>query len=151
MWIFALFLALPLVEIALFVTLGAAIGLWATLGVILATGLAGVAILRRPRPVRPAQPQGLPDALVLMADQSLVMLAGFCLVLPGFLTDAVGLLLLLPPLRKVLIAALGNRINFAGFPARASQHRSDVVIDGDYEEVVVERTPLQQPSKWSQD
>lgn len=151
MWVFALLLALPLLEIALFVTLGAAIGLWATLAVILVTGLAGVAILRRPRRVQPVRGQALPEALALMADQSLVMLAAVCLVLPGFLTDAIGLLLLLPPLRKALIAALGNRINFAGFPGGSARQQADVVIDGDYEEVVIERTPLQQPSRSSQD
>ena len=46
MWIILAILALPLVEIALFVTLGAWPGLWLTLAWVLATGMAGVLLLR---------------------------------------------------------------------------------------------------------
>ena len=47
MWIFAAFLALPLIEIGLFVTLGGVLGLWLTLGFVLGSALLGGFILRR--------------------------------------------------------------------------------------------------------
>jgi UPF0716 protein FxsA len=45
--VFALLLAWPLIEIALFVTIGGAIGLWLTLLVVIGTGFLGVALLQR--------------------------------------------------------------------------------------------------------
>ena len=46
MWVVLGVLALPLVEIALFVTLGAALGLWLTLAWVLLTGIGGVLMLK---------------------------------------------------------------------------------------------------------
>ena len=47
MWLFAVFLAVPLIEIALFVTVGGWIGLWPTLGIVVLTAVAGTALVRR--------------------------------------------------------------------------------------------------------
>ena len=47
MWVFALILAVPLIEIGLFVTLGGVLGLWGTLAFVLASSVLGVSILRR--------------------------------------------------------------------------------------------------------
>lgn len=115
MWIILGVLALPLVEIALFVTLGAKLGLWLTLAWVLLTAVAGVALLRglalsgRHR-LREGLQEGLHDPLSPIAHKALTGVAGVLLVLPGFFTDAMGLLLLLPPVRALIIRLLARRV-----------------------------------------
>ncbi|WP_294924714.1 FxsA family protein [uncultured Paracoccus sp.] len=133
LWIFLL---LPIIEIALFVVVGGEIGVWAVLGLVVLAAFAGVALIRW---------QGMQAALDLqqsldqlrdparpMAHRTLLALAGILLIVPGFFTDALALLLLLPPvrnliLRRVAARARGVRVSY-GFP-----HERDAgVIDGEY-------------------
>jgi UPF0716 protein FxsA len=46
MWLFFLFLFVPLIEIALFIQVGGWIGLWPTLGIVVATAVAGTMLVR---------------------------------------------------------------------------------------------------------
>lgn len=122
--IFVIFLLLPLVEIALFIVVGGWIGVWATLALIVLGVLLGVLILRGHRD-RMAQVMagGLRrvDPAVFLAQGALTLLAGLLLILPGFLSDAVALILLLPPVQRLLTARLRGRVR-----GRA------VIIEGDY-------------------
>lgn len=115
MWIMLGILALPLVEIGLFVTLGAKLGLWLTLAWVILTGVLGVLLLRGmalggreglQRGVR----EGLHDPLSPLAHRALIGVAAVLLILPGFFTDALGLLLLLPPVRTGLIRLMARRM-----------------------------------------
>jgi UPF0716 protein FxsA len=120
MWIILGILALPLVEIALFVTLGAALGLWLTLAWVLLTGVAGVILLKslsvsgalqgRRDFVEGFRGRMAEDPLSPIAHQALTGVAGVLLILPGFFTDGLGLLLLLPPVRTLLIGLLARRM-----------------------------------------
>ncbi len=120
MWIILAVLALPLVEIGLFVTLGARLGLWLTLAWVLLTGVVGVLILRslsvsgairgREDFVEGFRGQMAEDPLSPIAHQALLGVAGLLLILPGFFTDALGLLLLVPPVRGMLIRLLASRV-----------------------------------------
>lgn len=115
MWIVLGMLAWPLVEIGLFVTLGAAMGLWATLAWVVLTGIGGVLLLRGlalsgGRRLREGLQEGLHDPLSPIAHKALMGVAGVLLILPGFLTDALGLLLLLPPVRGLIIRTLAGRM-----------------------------------------
>lgn len=109
---------LILAEISLYVTLGAAIGLAATLAEVVGSAVLGVLIIR-------AQGERVVERLMQTAmarknplreagDGMLKAVAGAFLFLPGFLTDAVGLILLLPPVRKAIL----NRV------ARAARKRA---------------------------
>lgn len=142
----ALFLAWPLIEIGLFVTLGAALGLWLTLAFVLASAVLGVAILRRGG--RVGRPRGGP--MVQAAGLGLSMVAAILLIVPGFLSSFLGLLLLMPVVQRLAVAILGQRLMATGFVFRTAAEPDDVV-DGIYEEV---RHPADQrlpPSKWTQD
>jgi len=142
MWLLAGFFAVPLIEIALFVTAGGWIGLWPVLALVVGTGLAGVMVIRL---------QGLHameglrqtaqmrrNPLGQIAENALLVLAGFLLILPGFLTDTLGLMLLIPPVRQLVIRSVAAR-------ARARAHGSGQfggarrsgpdVIDGEFFEV----------------
>lgn len=152
---FALFLLWPIVEIALFVTLGGAIGLLWTMAVIIGTGALGVWLLRS-RGLRNAERlrhemSTLRNPAAVLADGAAVMLAAVLLILPGFLTDALGLLLLLPPVRLALMAAVARRIKVHApqrpdpFTSRPPQ--GNIVIDGEF--IEVETDPNRPPSGWT--
>ena len=108
------FLALPLVEIALFILVGRAIGLFPTLALVILAAIAGGMLLRQ---------QGLGVITRLrsnvnagtipgrtMFDAMLIGLAAIFLVLPGFLSDIVALVLLIPGVRFWLFSALAGRV-----------------------------------------
>lgn len=138
--VFALFLIWPLVEIALFVTLGSALGLGLTLLVVLGTGALGVAILRG-QGLRSAdrlrqRMADLRNPLAVAGSDALRMLAGVLLILPGFLTDFIGLLLLVPFVRLLLVAWLARRFSVVSMQSDQPARRSDgIIIDGEFTEV----------------
>ena len=111
--LFLVFLAVPLIEIACFVLVGQAIGLWPTLAGVLVTALAGAVVLRRQgtalfTEIRTRMGRGELPARAL-ADAMLVAVAGVLLLTPGYFTDLMGLLLLVPPVRGLIYAYLRTR------------------------------------------
>jgi len=104
--LFTLFVVVSLAEIALFVFVGDAIGLWPTLGVVLATAAVGAylmsgqgtAVARRAvAVVRAGQFPG-----VEIAHGAMILFGGAFLLTPGVLTDGVGLSLMVPAVRERL-------------------------------------------------
>jgi len=133
MWLFAILFVVPLIEIALFVTVGGWLGLLPTLAIVLGTGLLGAALIRRQgmqavAQMRAAGP-GAADPLSPMAHSALIVMAGVLLILPGFFTDTVGLLLLIPPLRLAVIAFVAARVRVRTASMRPAR---DIPIDGEY-------------------
>ncbi len=104
-WLLLAVLALPFLELAAFIAVAEAIGfLWA-LALIAATSLAGAMVLRHAggnHIARVRVAMGANSFTSLQADGAgaLTLLAGILLLIPGFITDALGLLLLLAPLRR---------------------------------------------------
>ena len=128
MWLFLIFVGVPILEIALFIQVGGVIGLWPTLAIVILTALAGTFLMRL---------QGLQalsrlrqslatggDPVGPIAHGALILVAGMLLLTPGFFTDAVGLSLLVPPVRETLIRRGASKVTVqaAGF-ARASTGR----------------------------
>ncbi|NBB96628.1 MAG: FxsA family protein [Alphaproteobacteria bacterium] len=121
------FLAIPLLEIVLFVQLGGALGVLGTLLEIFASGALGVFLLRlepyrNATDIRAALAQERSPASP-MANSALRMIAAILLVIPGFLTDAIGLLLLIPAVRFLALRRV---------VAKAGPAPRDDIIDGDY-------------------
>lgn len=102
--ILLIFVALPIAEIAVLVKLGGGVGWPLTLGLVFGTGLAGAAVARMQgwrsalRIRRQMAAGELPAAEVF--DGLLIGAAGLLLLLPGAITDVLGLALLVPPVRK---------------------------------------------------
>ena len=158
MWIFALFLLVPLIEIALFITVGGWLTLWPTLAIVVLTGVLGAFLVRWQginvlRDIRRAGVTG--DPFSPLAHGALILIGGFMLMLPGFFTDSIGFLLMVPPLRRVLIRYLAKRVksgslNMRGF---ASQQRRQAAaedwVDAEFEEVAPKSDKPGTPSKWS--
>ena len=108
------FVAYPLLELALLIRAGQALGFWPVLGLILGTGLLGVAILRRQgfkvvEKVSAALNEGR-EPVAPLADSALVFAAGSFLVSPGLIGDAAGLLLLIPYVRGVIRHSISARV-----------------------------------------
>jgi UPF0716 protein FxsA len=108
------FVAYPLLELALLIRVGGIIGFWPLFGLIVATGILGVSILRRQgfrvvEKVAAALDEGR-EPVGPLADSALVFTAGAFLVAPGLIGDVLGLLLLLPPVRRLVRAALAANI-----------------------------------------
>ena len=99
-------LALPLLEIALLIRAGQKLGLWPVMAIIVGTGILGIAILVRQRfavvsGVMNAVNEGKPP-LEPVLNGAFMVLAGGLLFSPGLLCDAAGLLLLVPPIRRLV-------------------------------------------------
>ena len=155
MWLMLAVLALPLVEIALFVVVGGAVGLWLTLAWVVASATLGVLILKRVAMKGPISfdrdVRSLRDPLSPIARRALTILASGLLILPGFFTDTLGLLLLLPPVQLLIIGLLAQRVRRAG-----TVHPGQMTIDGEWSEVsspAEDRAPVNPtdapPSGWT--
>lgn len=144
MWPFALLIALPLIEISLFVTIGSAIGLGATLLVILATAMGGMALIRAQGGTsRMREFQAKADPLSPLAHKAMLVAAGILLILPGFLTDTLGLLLMLPPVRKLVMRRIAAKV-------RIKRPRpAEAAIDGEFIDLESEKVTHRPPSAWT--
>lgn len=107
-------IALPLIEIAIFIKVGQTIGLWPTLALVIGAALLGGLLLRQQGlsvlgQLRSNVDRGqMPGRTI--ADAMMIGVAALFLVLPGFLSDVVALALLLPPVRGWIYAALASRV-----------------------------------------
>ena len=144
MWLLLAILGLPMLEIALFVVIGGEIGLWATLGWVVLSAVLGVFVMRlsaaRQALALRGGLAGLRDPAQMAAAGMLSLLGGALLILPGFFTDGVGLLLLLPPVQMLLTRRLLKR----GAVFSAGRPPEDDVIEGEFTE-----TPPSGPSGWT--
>jgi UPF0716 protein FxsA len=125
-WVFVALLLVPLLEVVVIIAVGRAIGGWPTFGLLLLESLLGALIVRREgartwAALRDALRSGRMPSRQL-ADAALVLVGGTLLLAPGFITDAVGLFLILPatrPLtRRWLEALVARRLlgSFGGWP-----------------------------------
>ncbi len=112
-WLFLIFLVLPIAELAVILQVGQLIGPWYTILLLLAVSAAGAWLVKREglgvirRFRRQLDAGALPGKE--LADGVLILFAGALLLTPGFITDCVGLLLLLPPVRAVIRASVLRR------------------------------------------
>lgn len=143
-------IALPVVEIAIFIKVADVIGTLAAVAGAVLAGIAGVALWRHEglRTVLRAQ-QALNRGEAPVAevfDGLCLVLAGGLLLLPGFLSDGVALVLLLPPVRYWLRGLVTSRMVVATVPsspppespspaAPFSSSSSPLIIDAEYRDV----------------
>jgi UPF0716 protein FxsA len=147
-------LGVPIIEIALFVEVGGAIGLLPTLGIVVASAIVGAALVRmqglRALDRLRASVEAGGDPVGPIAHGALILVAGMLLILPGFLTDSLGVLLLIPAVRTQLIGWGASRVTVraAGY-VRPGPAPSRDVIDADYEVVDEGRGRRKGASGWT--
>jgi UPF0716 protein FxsA len=143
-----LLLVVPIIEVYLFVQVSNAIGFWNALGMVILISLVGVWLVKRAgtkvwaRFNEQLVAQRTPSREV--ADGVCLLVAGVLLVVPGFVTDALGLLLLLPPVRALasrgLIRRYSGQADFRIIKASYGRVDGDIIDTG-----AVERTPPPKP------
>ena len=171
--LFLFFLAIPIAEIALFIQAGELIGILPVIAITIGTAIAGSFLMRVQgfaalnRFAEAAGRGEMPVTPVL--DGLGILAAGLLLLTPGLLTDTIGLLLFIPPVRRGLARWLFRRavdsgkVQFAAFGQSGTQRRrpgpagstasgfkkpgNDNVVDAEFEtispnEAAADATPL---------
>lgn len=156
MWLFLAFLAVPLIEIALFIQVGGAIGLWPTLGIVVLTAVLGTYLVRSQGAMVMGQVRQsfseLSDPTEPLAHGAMILFSGALLLTPGFFTDALGFALMVPGVRKAAFQAIRSRVRVQQFqmgPQPRPTRPADTVIDGEYEDLDAPRGPHQGSSGWT--
>ena len=151
MRLFLLFLVVPLIEIALFVQIGGAIGLPWTLAIVILTAILGTILVRSQGAAVLSQLQtsmnDLRDPTEPLAHGAMILFSGALLLTPGFFTDAVGFALMVPGIRGAIFRFVRDRVVVAqtNFTYDNAPPREPDVIDGEYEEI----KPQDGPSGWT--
>ncbi len=148
--LFLLFAIMPIIEIALLVQVGDIIGGWNTIALVIISAFVGAYFVRREgvstltTAQQKMQSNQIPGQEML--EGLMLVVAGVLLVTPGFITDTFGLLLVLPPTRKLLAKKLKKHLSMqvvsgASFQSHQQynasarpQSKEDGVIEGEYQD-----------------
>ena len=162
MYLFLAFLLVPIIEIALFIQIGGAIGLWPTLGIVVLTAVLGTWLVRTQGMIALDQLRrsfsDLNDPTEPLAHGAMILFSGALLLTPGFFTDTLGFALLVPGIRRAVFRWLRARVNVTAFAVgpdprqprdRGPDHGPGDVIDGEFTEVDPSKRPTHQPSGWT--
>ncbi|MBV7300581.1 FxsA family protein [Enterovibrio paralichthyis] len=136
-----MFITVPVIEIALFIQVGGILGLWPTVALILITAIVGASLVRS---------QGLQTLVTVqqrmqkgelpaqqIVEGVMLAVAGVLLLTPGFMTDAMGMAVLLPWPRAWLAKQLMGKIKVAniqtGFGGQQGPYGQDPFQRGPYD------------------
>lgn len=141
---------LAYIEISLFIKVADVLGVAITLLLVVFTSCVGVSLVRNQGVKTFIQMQqkmaaGESPAVEMVKSVSLVI-AGFLLVVPGFFTDFLGLLLLLPPVQKLLTVRLMPHLYIyrpGGFGGQTGGTSSGNTFDGEYQRKEDDRRTLE--------
>ena len=160
MWLIFAFIAVPMIEIALFIQVGGFIGVWWTLLIVFLTAIVGSYLVRNQglREIGNLQKSfsELQDPTEPLAHGAMILFAGALLLTPGFFTDIVGLSLLVPGIRHAAFVWAKSKVKVQRFemgdgPAQRPQPTGDRVIDGDFKDVTAQKDRSNGPSEWTRD
>ena len=133
-----LFVGVPLFELYLLIKLGGEIGAIPTITLSVFTAVLGGLLVRTQgfvtaMKVRRALDRDEVPAMEML-EGVLLLVAGLLLLLPGFVTDVVGFLCLIPSVRHVMVLAFFKRSNVMQAPANASRGTppEQRIIEGEY-------------------
>ncbi|MFD1215012.1 FxsA family protein [Microbulbifer celer] len=139
-----LFIALPILEMWVLISVGQEIGALPTIGLVLLTAVVGLALLRRQSLSTVTRAQQKMQAGEMpareMAEGIFLAVGGALLLTPGFITDAIGFVCLIPGLRQLVLGKLLSHVVILtpGKPGRGpsagpARDRSGNIIEGDYQ------------------
>ncbi|HSO83377.1 FxsA family protein [Thiocapsa sp.] len=130
-----LVIGVPMIEIYVMIQVGSEIGAFPTIALAILTAVVGIWLVRHQgfgllMRVREMTDRGEVPALEVL-DGALLLVAGLFLLIPGFLTDTIGFLLLVPPLRNWIVGRYVRVIPVRpGTPSGGAE--APRVIEGDY-------------------
>lgn len=135
----ALFIGIPVLELYLLIQVGGQIGAFPTVFLTIATAMTGIWLVRRQGVsvlfrVREVLDRGETPALEML-EGTLLLVAGLALLLPGFATDTLGFVLLVPVVRRVIVRYAVRRVR-VNDTVVVTQYRSEESgrssIEGDW-------------------
>lgn len=134
MFFLILFVMVPLVELYFMLQVSDSVGAFNTVLLVVMTAIVGGVLVRLQgfstmMRVREMSARGEAPALE-MIEGAILLLCGLMLLLPGFITDAIGFLLLIPPLRKLFVLRMLKRANIL-----KTNTASSVVDEAEFHEV----------------
>jgi UPF0716 protein FxsA len=130
------FIIIPILEIYLLIKVGSIIGGLTTILLVIVTAIIGTHLLRSQgiatlQKVQTTLQQGQMPTEALL-EGIFIILGGALLLTPGFFTDAVGFICLIPILRQSLVSWLRKRIQLTPSSFSQSSPKSPFTIEGDY-------------------
>ena len=130
-----LILAIPLVEIYLFIKVGSQIGALNTILLILTTAVLGIWYARYEgfNTLRSGMSQLVKNELPLyeIVSGAAIAFAALLLILPGFATDIIGILLVFPPTRKMILSKYSKKYSVKN----KNNINKKNYIEGEYEDI----------------
>ena len=142
--LFLLFVIVPIIEITVLMQVGALLGAWPTMAIVIITAWLGAKNVRRQGlatlnsvQTKMAQGQMPSDEIVTGL---LLLVAGVTLITPGFVTDAFGLLLLVPQVRQSLVKTVQKHI------VTANVQSSGFTYHGEFSQSGTENGSIEQPN-----
>ena len=123
----AIFIIIPLIELAILIKVGSYIGLWPTILIVILTGILGAALARQQgfmiiNKIKSDVNSGRVPAQELI-DGMLILVGGIVLLTPGFLTDICGFLLLIPFSRAVFKRMIKSQMQ------KYAEYRTSITIE----------------------
>lgn len=127
------FIAVPIVELAVILRVGSYLGTWPTIVILVADSVAGAVLVRREgRRAWEAFRTALSEARWPgdeVTQGALVLIGGALLLTPGFVTDVVGLVAVIPPTRTLASRLIRRRLTPEPFRDRGRNDRPGDTID----------------------
>ena len=127
-----LLVSIPLIEIYLFIKIGSYIGAFNTISLILITAVIGIIYARYEgfNTLRSGMSQLINNQLPIyeIISGAALAFAALLLILPGFATDFIGLLLIFPPTRKLMFKKVSNKYS-------SKNNKKQDIIDGEFEDI----------------
>jgi len=132
--VFILILSIPLIEIYLFIKIGSQIGAFNTIILILITAIVGVAYARYEgfNTLRSGMTQLMRNEVPIyeIVSGATLTFAALLLILPGFATDFLGILLVFPFTRKLIIQLFSKN-----FKTKRDENKGKDFIEGEYKDM----------------
>ena len=136
--LFVLFIIIPVIEIFVLMQVGAVLGVWPTIGMVIFTAWLGAKYVRQQglatlNSVQSKMAQGqMPSDEIVTGVMLLV--AGVLLVTPGFVTDFFGLSLLIPAVRQSIVGSVKSHITTSSASQQSFQFYSHERSQEDFSE-----------------
>ena len=153
-FLFLLFITIPILEIYLLISVGQMIGTLNTILVIILTAVVGTALLRQQglstlARVQDNMQQGQLPAVELI-EGLILLVSGALLLTPGFFTDVIGFLCLIPVTRRAFATRLLSSFIVTKMQSKGRYQQTEVTIEGEYWEEKPEHEQDKLPSQTDQ-
>ena len=142
---FLFFIGIPLIEVILFITIGKYIGLWNTIFIIIITGVIGAVLVKSQgisilnKALEEIKLNKVP--ILSIFEGIAIFIAGAFLLTPGFLTDTLGCILLVPKTRKLIISYITSYLKKRTIYKKKTTYYSNEeneenkIFEGKFEEI----------------